>query len=72
MAIRGTTKAITLHVEAEGRIIDPYGKDRAAYTAKGKLNRKDFGLSWNQALETGGVVVADEVEIELEIEAVAG
>ncbi len=71
LEIRGTKKSFTLEVEAEGRITDPFGKDRVAYTASGRINRKEFGLAWNQVLETGGLVVADEIEIELEIEAVA-
>ncbi|MDP9018503.1 MAG: YceI family protein [Candidatus Eremiobacteraeota bacterium] len=70
LTIHGTTKPLTLTVEAEGRITDPYGKDRAAYTARGRVHRKEFGLVWNQAMETGGVMVGDDVDIELEIEAV--
>ena len=49
---------------------DPWGNVRAAFTAKTTIERKDFGLTWNQALETGGVVVGDKVEIEAEIQAV--
>lgn len=70
LTIRGTTKPVTLNVEADGRITDPYGKDRVAYTGKGKINRKEYGLAWHQVLETGGMIVGDDVEIELEIEAV--
>jgi polyisoprenoid-binding protein YceI len=71
LTIRGTTKAVTLTVDAEGRVKDPWGKDRVAFTARGRINRKDFGLTWNQALEAGGVAVGEDVDLELEIEAVA-
>ena len=50
--------------------MDPWGNVRAAFTAKTSIDRKDFGLTWNQVLETGGVMVGDRVEIEAEIEAV--
>jgi polyisoprenoid-binding protein YceI len=50
----------------EGRAKDPWGNSRLGYTAKGKINRSDFGLNWNQALEAGGVVVSDEVKISVE------
>jgi polyisoprenoid-binding protein YceI len=50
---------------------DPWGNDRAGFTARTAIDRTDFGLRWNQALETGGVLVSNKVEIELEIEAVA-
>ena len=56
--------------DVEGRVTDPWGGVRVGYTASGKINRKDFGLNWNAALETGGVVVGDEVRIELNVEAV--
>ena len=49
---------------------DPWGNQRAAFTAKTAIDRKDFGLTWNQVLETGGVMVGDRIEIEIEIEAV--
>ena len=47
---------------------DPWGGERAGFSAAGKLNRKDFGLTWNAALETGGVLVGDEVKIAIDVE----
>ncbi|MHB1168151.1 MAG: YceI family protein [Longimicrobiales bacterium] len=66
LTIRGTTKQITLDVEDLGRAKDPWGGDRAAFTATGKLNRNEYGLKWNQALETGGVMVSDEVKLTID------
>lgn len=66
LTIRGVTKEITLDVTFEGRAKDPWGNSRLGYTAKGKINRSEFGLTWNQALETGGVMVSDEVKISIE------
>jgi polyisoprenoid-binding protein YceI len=59
-----------LHVESHGQAKDPWGNLRAAFTAKTSIDRQAFGLTWNQVLETGGVMVGDRVEIEAEIEAV--
>ena len=59
-----------LETEYEGQIKDAFGKQRAAFTAKTQINRKDFGLNWNGPLEAGGVVVSDRVKIELHIAAV--
>lgn len=70
ITIRGVTKPITFHVTYEGGGKDPWGGERAGFSAKGSLNRKDFGLNWNAALETGGFLVGDQVKISLEIEAV--
>jgi polyisoprenoid-binding protein YceI len=70
LTIRGVTRQVTLEVTEEGRVKDPWGGDRAGFSAKTKINRKDFGLNWNQVLETGGVAVADEVKINLELELV--
>jgi polyisoprenoid-binding protein YceI len=68
LTIRGLTRPITLDVTYEGAGKDPWGSERVGYTATGKLNRKDFGLTWNAALETGGVLVGDEVRITLELQ----
>jgi polyisoprenoid-binding protein YceI len=68
LTIRDVTKPITLTVEAGGRARDPWGGERVAYSTSTKINRKDFGLTWNQALETGGVVVGDEVKVSAELE----
>jgi polyisoprenoid-binding protein YceI len=70
LTIRGTTREVTLDAKFEGRAKDPWGNDRAGFSATGKLNRRDFGLNWNQALETGGVVVGDEVKLTLDVEVV--
>jgi polyisoprenoid-binding protein YceI len=70
LTIRGITREVVLHVEQHGQAKDPWGNVRAAFTAKTAIDRKDFGLTWNQLLESGGVVVGDRVEIDAEIEAV--
>jgi len=70
LTIRGTTREVVLRVEQHGQAKDPWGNVRTAFTAKTSIDRKDFGLTWNQALETGGVMVGDRVDIEAEIEAV--
>lgn len=70
LTIRDVTKEVSLEAEAGGRQKDPWGNERVGYSAKTKIERKEFGLVWNQALETGGVVVGDKVEIVLEVEAV--
>jgi polyisoprenoid-binding protein YceI len=70
LTIKGTTREVVLRVEQHGQAKDPWGNVRAAFTAKTSIDRKDFGLTWNQALETGGVMVGDRVDIEAEIEAV--
>lgn len=69
LTIRGTTKAITLDVTFEGTGKDPWGGERAGFAATGKIDRRDFGLTWNQALETGGVLVANEIKISIEAQA---
>jgi polyisoprenoid-binding protein YceI len=68
LTIRDITKPVTLEVEQEGLVRDPWGNEKAGFSAKGVINRKDFGLSWNVALETGGVLVGDDVKLNLEIE----
>lgn len=70
LTIRGVTRPVTLHVVNEGRVTDPWGNQKAGYTATTTINRKDFGLEWNLALEAGGVVVGDEVRITIETELV--
>ena len=70
LTIRGTTREIALDVTFEGRAKDPWGNDRAGFSASGKLNRHDFGLNWNQALEAGGVTVGAEVKLTLDVEIV--
>jgi polyisoprenoid-binding protein YceI len=70
LSIHGVTREVALKAEFEGRAADPWGGQRIGYSASTTINRKDFGLTWNAALETGGVVVGDEVRIELNVEAV--
>jgi polyisoprenoid-binding protein YceI len=70
LTIKGITRDVTLTVERHGQAKDPWGNERAGFSAKTSIDRRDFGLTWNQALETGGVVVGERVEIEVEIEAV--
>lgn len=69
LTIRGTTRPIEFELEFEGVTQDPWGNTKAGFTATADISRKDFGLEWNVALETGGVLVGDKVKIELEIEA---
>lgn len=68
LTIRGTTHNVELGVEFGGMVKDPWGNIKAGFELNGKLNRKDFGLSWNALTETGGLVVADEVRLHLNIE----
>jgi polyisoprenoid-binding protein YceI len=68
--LHGTTKEIVLHATFEGKGKDPWGGERAGFGAKTTINREDFGLKWNQALEAGGVVVGTKAELEIEVEAV--
>jgi len=71
LTIRGTTKEVELDAAFEGRGQDPWGNQRVAFSADTSIDRRDFGLTWNQALETGGVLVGHEVKIHLEAQAVA-
>ncbi|WP_445713062.1 YceI family protein [Flavobacterium sp.] len=68
LTIKGTTKEITLNTEFGGFMKDPYGNEKAGFSINGKLNRKDFGLNWNAALEAGGVMVANEIKIYAEVQ----
>jgi len=70
LTIKGVAREVALEVEHHGLAKDPWGNERAAFTAKTSVDRKDFGLTWNQVLETGGVMVGDRVDIEIEVEAV--
>jgi polyisoprenoid-binding protein YceI len=70
LTIRDVTKEVVLDTELEGRTKDPWGNERIGFSATTELNRKEFGLRWNQVLETGGVVVGDRVKVNLHIEAV--
>lgn len=68
LTIKDTTKAIDLSLEYGGQMKDPYGNEKAGFSISGKLNRKDWGLNWNAALEAGGVMVSDEVKIAGELQ----
>ena len=70
LTIRGTTKSITLEVERDGEAVNPWGATAAAFSSAITLNRKDFGLNWNVALEAGGVLVSENVKLEITIEAI--
>ncbi|MEO7556846.1 MAG: YceI family protein [Acidimicrobiales bacterium] len=66
----GVTKPVTLEVSFEGASLDPWGGTRIGFSADGEINRDDFGVSWNQALESGGVVVGKKVTLDIEAEAI--
>lgn len=68
LTIAGITRAITLSVEFGGIVVDPYGKTKAGFTVNGKINRKDFGITYNSTLETGSVLLGDEIKINAEIQ----
>ncbi|MEP6690607.1 MAG: YceI family protein [Gemmatimonadaceae bacterium] len=70
LTIRGVAKPISLLVTSEGRSKDPWGGERIAFSASAKLDRREFGLLWNQALEAGGVLVSNEIRIVIEAQAV--
>jgi polyisoprenoid-binding protein YceI len=70
LTVRDVTKPITLRVDFDGASRTPWGDDRVGFSAAAELDREDWGLTWNQALETGGVVVGKKVRIELNVEAV--
>ena len=70
LTIRDVTKPVTLDVTFEGKQKDPWGGERVGFSATGKIDRRDFGLTWNQALETGGVVVGNDIKINIEVQAV--
>lgn len=70
LTLRGVTKEITLQAESHGSVRDPWGMDRAGFSATTKINRHDFKLDWNATLETGGFVVAPDVKLSFDIEIV--
>ncbi|MCX6996744.1 MAG: YceI family protein [Kiritimatiellaeota bacterium] len=70
LTLHGVTKAVELPIKLAGPIKDPWGKLRLGIKASGTLNRQDFGVKWSQKLDSGGLVVADEVEVTLNVEAV--
>lgn len=68
LTVKGVTKSVTLDVEFGGITKDPWGQTKAGFTLKGAINRSDFGLEWNAALETGGVLVSEKVTLNAEIQ----
>ncbi len=70
LTIHGVTKPVSLDLDYEGTVVDPWGGVRAVFSAKTKINREEFGLTYNQALETGGVLIGKDITIDLEVEAV--
>ena len=68
LTIASITKPVTLHVEFGGVVKDPYGNIKAGFAITGKINRKDWGMNFNAALETGGVMLGEEVAVTAEIE----
>jgi len=70
LTIRGVTRPVTLDTEYLGHVADPWGGQRAIFTASGTVNREDWGLTWNMPLDGGGLVVSREIRIEIDLEAV--
>jgi polyisoprenoid-binding protein YceI len=68
LTIRGITREIVLDAEVSGPVTDPWGGRRIGVSAQGKINRKDFGMVWNAALDAGGFVLADDVKLSIEVE----
>lgn len=69
LTLRGVTKPVTFTATFEGEGKDPWGNHKAGFTAEGKINRKDFGLTYNSTLETGGVLIGEEVKVNVELQA---
>jgi polyisoprenoid-binding protein YceI len=70
LTIKGVTRSVAFELEYEGAGTDPWGNRKIGFSAETEINRKDFGLEWNVALETGGVLVGEKVKIQLDIQAV--
>ncbi len=70
LTIRSVTKSVTLDVTYEGTGIDPWGGERMGFSADGKIDRREFGLTWNQALEAGGVLVSNDIKIHIDAQLV--
>lgn len=66
LTMRGVTRPLSLDIELGDRFVDPWGNDRVGLSARGKINRKDWGLNWNQVLEAGRLVVSDDVRLEID------
>jgi polyisoprenoid-binding protein YceI len=70
LTIHGVTREVTLDATYEGRGRDPWGGERVSFSADTKIDRREFGLTWNAALETGGVLVSNDIKIHIEVQAV--
>jgi len=70
LTIKGVTKSVTVPFTFEGQATDPFGNERVGFEGTTTINRKDYGLTWNAALETGGVLVSDKIVLEFEISAI--
>lgn len=70
LAIRGTTREVVLDATYEGRGRDPWGGERVSFSATAKIDRRDFGLTYNQVLETGGILVSNDIRLSFEVQAV--
>jgi polyisoprenoid-binding protein YceI len=70
LTIRGVTRPVPLAVRFVGHAQDPWGGHRAVFSATGRVNREEFGITWNMALETGGILVSRDVDLEIEVETV--
>jgi polyisoprenoid-binding protein YceI len=70
LTIRGNTREVALDGEFQGRARDPWGGERMGFTASGKINRREYGLHWNQALDAGGWVLGDDIKMSIEVELV--
>lgn len=69
LSLKGVTKKVDLEIEFNGVVQDPWGNTKSIFSATGSINREDFGLTWNQTLETGGVLIGKNIQLEIEIEA---
>ena len=70
LTLHGVTRRVSLDIEFGGYVRDPWGSDRAIFSAHTKVDREDFGITWNMALEAGGVLVSKEISIDIEVETV--
>jgi polyisoprenoid-binding protein YceI len=70
LTIKGVTKPVTVDFDFEGAVVDPYGNHRIGLEGRTTINRKDWGVSWNAALDAGGVLVSEKVTLELEVSAI--
>ena len=68
LTIKGNTREVALDAQFEGRNRDPWGQEKMAFEARGKVNRKEFGLNWNQALEAGGWLLGDDIKLFIEVQ----